>query len=71
MLAFTLTICYLALILKCISNGILLQLLIKELKTNIILIIFTINNNIYIFLFQKDKIDNKFFRIKVEGNGSR
>lgn len=71
MLAFTLAICYLALILKCISNGILLQLLIKELKTNIILIIFTINNNIYIFLFQKDKIDNKFFRIKVEGNGSR
>lgn len=38
---------------------------------NVTLIIFTINNNIYIFLFQKDKIDNKFFRIKVEGNGSR
>lgn len=38
---------------------------------NVTLIIFTINNNIYIYIFQKDKIDNKFFRIKVEGNGSR
>lgn len=38
---------------------------------NVTLIIFTINNNIYIYIFQKDKIDNKFFRIKVKGNGSR
>ena len=54
LLAFTLTICYLALIrfkmhLKSNSSS----TLGKRLKTNIALMIFTINKNIYIYLFWK------------------
>lgn len=77
LLAFTLTICYLALIrfkmhLKSNSSS----TLGKRLKTNIALMIFTINKNIYIYIcFGKDKIDNKvkFSRTKLpkaESNGS-
>lgn len=56
LLAFTLTICYLALIrfkmhLKSNSSS----TLGKRLKTNIALIIFTINKNIYIFALERIK----------------
>lgn len=57
LLAFTLTICYLALIrfkmhLKSNSSS----TLGKRLKTNIALIIFTINKNIYIIALERIKL---------------
>lgn len=60
LLAFTLTICYLALIrfkmhLKSNSSS----TLGKRLKTNIALIIFTINKNIYIFALERIKLITK------------
>lgn len=61
LLAFTLTICYLALIrfkmhLKSNSSS----TLGKRLKTNIALMIFTINKNIYIFALERIKLITKF-----------
>lgn len=57
LLAFTLTICYLALIrfkmhLKSNSSS----TLGKRLKTNIALVIFTINKNIYIYIIALERI---------------